>query len=294
MDGITFLEQVMRDDPIPVVICSSLAAGGSENAMRALELGALAIVEKPKLGVKDFIEDSKRNIIEAVFGAAQARFSIRSRLMRRQASSTATAKTRSSALRVTTDKVIVIGASTGGTEAIRAILNAVPPETPGIVIVQHMPEGFTAAFAQRLNETSALDVKEAVNGDRVIAGRALIAPGNHHLELRRSGGHYIVEVSQGPPVNRHRPSVEVLFQSAARAAGVNALGIILTGMGDDGSDGLLALRQAGAHTIAQDEATSVVFGMPKEAIRKGGAVEILSLERVTHAVNSFARKHAGE
>jgi two-component system chemotaxis response regulator CheB len=192
-------------------------------------------------------------------------------------------------LRLTTDKVIAIGASTGGTEALRELLTALPPDAPGLVIVQHMPEMFTAAFARRLNELCRVEVREASNGDRVIEGRALIAPGNRHTLLRRSGAHYTVEVSDGPLVSRHRPSVDILFQSVARAAGPNAIGVILTGMGDDGADGLLDMRRAGAHTIAQDEASCVVFGMPKEAIARGAAEDVLALQRIPVALLSGAR-----
>ncbi len=286
VDGLTFLRQLMaRPDPIPVVICSSLAEAGSDVALQALEEGAFAIVAKPRIGVKGFLEDSAARIQEAVRGAAHAR-------VRRRAAAPAPRHEVSEVLPArpprplarTTEKVVAIGASTGGTEALRALLEALPPDAPGTAIVQHMPEVFTAAFARRLDGLCRVEVKEAVQGDRLLPGRALIAPGNHHLAVRRDGGHYAVEVLEGPPVCRHRPSVDVLFRSAAQAAGENAVGVILTGMGEDGARGLLEMRNAGAHTIAQDEATSVVFGMPKEAIKLGAACEVQPLPRIAGAI----------
>jgi two-component system, chemotaxis family, protein-glutamate methylesterase/glutaminase len=286
MDGLTFLRMVMREHPLPVVICSGLAGAGTDVALAALEEGAVEIVAKPRLGVKDFLEDSARRMVHAVRAAAQAR--IRAPLPRPSPGAEPTAAPSPRPLRETTHKVVVVGASTGGTEAIRELLQAMPPDAPGIAIVQHMPEVFTAQFAKRLDAICRIEVKEAEPDDRLAPGRALIARGNHHLVVRRSGAAYRVEVEEGPPVSLHRPSVDVLFRSAARSAGANAVGVLLTGMGDDGAEGLLALREAGAHTIAQDEATCVVFGMPKEAIARGAAREVLPLPRIPHAVLRWA------
>ncbi|MGB8932430.1 MAG: chemotaxis response regulator protein-glutamate methylesterase [Anaeromyxobacteraceae bacterium] len=285
MDGLTFLRKVMNSDPIPVVVCSGLAGPGTEVALHALEEGAVEIVTKPRLGLKGFLEESATRIVHAVRAAAQARVRPRLHLpvvARLQAD--AVLPPRKYAIRETTHKVVVIGASTGGTEALREFLQVMPPDAPGIAIVQHMPEVFTAQFAKRLDEICRIEVKEAETNDRLVSGRALIAPGNHHLAVRRSGALYFVDVLDGPPVKLHRPSVEVLFRSAAQAAGKNAVGVIMTGMGDDGADAMVELRQAGAHTIAQDESTCVVFGMPKEAIERGGVDEILPLPRIAGAV----------
>jgi two-component system chemotaxis response regulator CheB len=287
MDGLTFLENLVTTDPLPVLICSSLAARGSENAIRALELGAVGIIEKPKMGVKGFLADNAVQIGDAVRGAARARIARRKRLQELAAAQNKHVPKH--ALRETTDKVVAIGASTGGTEAIHRILLDMPLDCPGLVIVQHMPEGFTAAYAKRMNETCAIDVKEAADGDRILEGRALVAPGNRHLSVRRSGGHYLVSLDDGPLVSRHRPSVNVLFRTMAAATGVNGLGILLTGMGDDGADGLLEMRQAGADTIAQDEATSVVYGMPKEAVKRGAAARQLPLGNMAGAIVTFGR-----
>jgi two-component system chemotaxis response regulator CheB len=287
MDGITFLRKVMSSDPIPVVVCSGLAGPGTEIALHALEEGAVEIVTKPRLGLKGFLEESATRIVTAVRAAAQARLRPRLRLrlpVSPRLPADAVVPPKKFSIRETTHKVVVIGASTGGTEALREFLEAMPPDAPGIAIVQHMPEVFTAQFAKRLNEVCRIEVKEAETNDRLVSGRALIAPGNHHLAVRRSGALYFVDVLDGPPVKLHRPSVEVLFRSAAQAAGKNAVGVIMTGMGDDGADGMVELRQAGAHTIAQDESTSVVFGMPKEAIERGGVDEILPLPRIASAV----------
>jgi two-component system chemotaxis response regulator CheB len=285
MDGITFLRKVMASDPIPVVVCSGLAGPGTEVALHALEEGAVEIVSKPRLGLKGFLEESANRIVHAVRAAAQARVRPRLRVpVVPKLGADAVVPARKFSIRETTHKVVVIGASTGGTEALRELLEAMPPDAPGIAIVQHMPEVFTAQFAKRLNEVCRIEVKEAETNDRLVSGRALIAPGNHHLAVRRSGALYFVDVLDGPPVKLHRPSVEVLFRSAAQAAGKNAVGVIMTGMGDDGADGMVELRQAGAHTIAQDESTCVVFGMPKEAIERGGVDEILPLPRIAGAV----------
>lgn len=280
MDGITFLHKVMVQHPMPVVICSGLSVKGSETAMRALEYGAVDIIEKPKLGTKQFIEESKIQICDAVKAAAAARV----RQMPKPAmvepklsADAVIAKAASRAMIQTTEKVIVVGASTGGTEALRTFLEELPHDASGVVIVQHMPENFTTAFAKRLDTVCKISVKEAEDNDTVIRGRALIAPGNKHTLLKRSGARYFVEVKDGPLVCRHRPSVDVLFRSAARYAGKNACGVIMTGMGDDGARGMLELKDAGAYTIAQDEESSVVFGMPKEAIKLGGVMKVLPL-----------------
>ena len=289
MDGLTFLRKVMVSDPIPVVVCSGLAGPGTEIALHALEEGAVEIVTKPRLGLKGFLEESATRIVHAVRAAAQARVRPRLRLPNvPKLGADAVVPIKKFAIRETTHKVVVIGASTGGTEALREFLVAMPPDAPGIAIVQHMPEVFTAQFAKRLNEICRIEVKEAETNDRLVSGRALIAPGNHHLAVRRSGALYFVDVLDGPPVKLHRPSVEVLFRSAAQAAGRNAVGVIMTGMGDDGADGMVELKQAGAHTIAQDETTSVVFGMPKEAIERGGVDEVLPLPRIAGAVLKWA------
>lgn len=275
VDGMTFLRQIMQRDPIPVVICSTAAERGSETALRALEEGAVDLILKPQVGVREFIEESALMLTDAINAAAQAR------VLRRTPRSTERV-TRTIA--AGGPRVVAVGASTGGTEALREMIEALPPNAPGMVVVQHMPEGFTAAFAKRLNETSSVEVKEAVYGDAVVPGRVLIAPGNHHMLLRRSGDRYYVQVSNGPLVSRHRPSVDVLFRSVAQAAGPNAVGVILTGMGDDGAEGLAEMREAGARTIAQDEATSVIFGMPKEAIARGAAMHVLPLPRIAGAI----------
>ncbi len=285
MDGITFLQKLMSQHPIPVVICSGLAGKGSETALKALEYGAVEIIEKPRLGTKRFLEESKIRICHAVKAAAEARVR---RIPARaicQVTPKLTAdaiieKPSGKAMVRTTEKVVVIGASTGGTEALRFLLESMPADAPGIVIIQHMPEHFTAAFAKRLDGLCRITVKEAANDDTVIRGRALIAPGNHHLLLKRSGARYYVEIKDGPLVCRHRPSVDVLFRSTARYAGKNAVGVILTGMGDDGARGMAEMKEAGAATIAQDEETCVVFGMPHEAIKRGCVDKVLPLETI--------------
>ena len=293
MDGITFLRKIMTQHPIPVVICSTLTAGHSETALKALEYGAIEIIDKPKLGTKQFFEESKVRICDAVKAAAAAKVRpIRPAtiIQPKLTADVMLAKPSSMAMVETTERVVAVGASTGGTEALRVFLEALPMDSPGIVIVQHMPENFTAAFASRLNTLCSITVKEAANGDTVLRGRALIAPGNSHMLLKRSGARYYVEVKEGPLVSRHRPSVDVLFRSVARYAGKNAMGIIMTGMGDDGAKGLLEMKEAGAFlTIAQDEASSVVFGMPNEAIKLGAADKIMPLERIAGAVITHCR-----
>ncbi len=289
MDGLTFLRKIMAEDPIPVVVCSSLAGEGTEAAFRALEEGAVDIVTKPQLGVKGFLEDSATILIDTIRAAAHARAIPRKKTCAERIATGPLVRADKPLLAGTTMKVVAIGASTGGTEALRTLLEAMPSDCPGIVIVQHMPQLFTAAFARRLNQICRIEVKEAVNGDNLIEGRALIAPGNKHMSLDRNGAHYIVRITDGPLVSRHRPSVDVLFRSVARAAGVNAVGVIMTGMGDDGAAGLLEMRDAGAATIAQDERTSVVFGMPKEAIVRGAVDEVVPLPKIP----SIILKRAG-
>ena len=296
MDGLTFLQKIMSQHPIPVVMCSSLAEEGSETALRAMEYGAVDIITKPKMGTKQFIEESRVTICEAVKGAAAARLGrMRSeRSTMKEVSPKYTAdvimdKPQSKAMIQTTEKVVVVGASTGGTEALRLFLEMLPEDTPGIVIVQHMPENFTAAFAKRLDSICRVTVKEAQDNDTVVRGRALIAPGNHHTLLKRSGARYYVEIKDGPLVSRHRPSVDVLFRSAARYAGKNAVGVIMTGMGDDGARGMKEMFDAGAINIAQDEASCVVFGMPNEAIKHGGVHKIMPLGHIAPEVLMLCR-----
>jgi two-component system chemotaxis response regulator CheB len=285
MDGITFLESIMTQHPIPVVICSTLSEKSSDTAMRALEFGAVDIIAKPRLGTEAFLRESRDLLCTAVKAASTARV----RPLRRPVEPALTAdavlgRGSARAMAETTEKVVLIGASTGGTEALRILLMAMPPDAPGIVVVQHMPEKFTAAFAARLDGLCAISVKEAENGDAVLRGRALIAPGNRHILLKRSGARYFVEVRDGPLVCRHRPSVDVLFRAGARYAGRNAVAVLMTGMGNDGAHGLLELKEAGATTIAQDEATCVVFGMPHEAIKLGAAGRVLPLDAIASGV----------
>lgn len=282
MDGITFLRKLMSEHPTPVVICSTLTEKGAETTMQALAAGAIGFVTKPKLGLKQFLVDGSAELVAQVRAAAQARV----RAPRVLQAPTLRAPTLQ-AMAKTTDKVVAVGASTGGTQALELFLSSLPRVSPGIVIVQHMPEKFTAAFAGRLNKVCALEVMEARHGDRVLPGRALIAPGGKHMTLKRSGAQYHVEVVDGPPINRHCPSVDVLFRSVARTAGSNALGIIMTGMGDDGARGLRQMRDAGATTLAQDEASCVVYGMPKEAVKLGGVDRSVALEALATEVGRF-------
>ena len=278
MDGLEFLERLMRLRPMPVVMVSSLTERGSEAALRALELGAIDFVTKPRLGIRDGLLSYTELITGKIRTAAAARL-----LPARRAAAVGGAGTAADVplLRsplLSTEKLIIIGASTGGTEAIREVLQPLPPDCPGILIAQHMPAGFTHSFAERLNGLCRIAVSEAVQGERILPGHAYIAPGGFHLSLTRSGANYVAKVDLEPPVNRHRPSVDVLFDSAARHAGKNAVGVILTGMGRDGAEGLLRMRQAGAYTLAQDEASCVVFGMPREAIALGAAQEVVPLQ----------------
>ncbi|MDH5716462.1 MAG: chemotaxis response regulator protein-glutamate methylesterase [Spirochaetia bacterium] len=292
MDGITFLKKIMIEHPTPVVICSTLTLEGAEVTMQAIAAGAVEIITKPTLGLKGFLEDSKKRLIDSVKAAGYAQVkkikTIEKLIVQPKLSADAVLSGPSrKAMDKTTDQVVAIGASTGGTQAIEFILTRMPRVSPGIIIVQHMPEHFTAAFAQRLNGLCEVEVKEAENGDRVIPGRVLIAPGNLHMVLKRSGAQYRVDVVDGPPVSRHRPSVDVLFRSVAREAGKNALGIIMTGMGDDGASGMLEMHESGSFCVAQDEASCVVFGMPQEAIKRGGVDKVLSLQRIPEKIVSF-------
>jgi two-component system chemotaxis response regulator CheB len=294
MDGLTFLEKLMAQHPIPVVICSSLTEHGSDTALVALERGAVEIITKPKLGTREFLQESCIRICDTVKSAARAGTRRRRPMPERTIPPKLTAdavlaKPTSQAMIRTTEKVVVVGASTGGTEALREFLEALPADAPGIVIVQHMPEKFTASFSARLDQLCRINVKEAEHNDSVIRGQALIAPGNRHMLLKRSGARYFAEIRDGPLVSRHRPSVDVLFRSAARYAGGNAVGVIMTGMGDDGAQGMLEMKKAGATNLAQDEATCVVFGMPAEAIRLGGVDRTLPLGLLADEVVRLCR-----
>jgi two-component system chemotaxis response regulator CheB len=281
MDGLTFLEKLMKGHPMPVVMVSSLTETGCDTTLRALGLGAVDFITKPKLDVKTGTLDIAEEIVAKVKAAASARVM----------SPRAFASTTSSAAPVSyltqlkaTHKVVAIGASTGGTEALKDLLEVLPADFPGIVIVQHMPEKFTAQFARRLDSVCKINVKEATDGDRVLPGHALLAPGGKHMLLVRRGAEYSVKITETEPVNRHRPSVDVLFDSVASQAGNNAVGVILTGMGNDGARGMLAMKNAGAFNVAQDEASCVVFGMPKEAIALGGAHEVHALSKIAPAI----------
>ncbi len=286
MDGITFLQKLMAQHPIPVVICSSLAGEQSATALKALEYGAVEIIQKPVVGTKKFLEESRIQICDSVKSAAISRMKkvLKFKKIEPKLSADAMLAGPTRAMLETTEKIVVLGASTGGTEALRVFLQQLPMDAPGMVIVQHMPENFTRAFAKRLNGICRVSINEAENNDPVLRGQVLIAPGNDHLLLKRSGARYYVEVKTGPLVSRHRPSVDVLFRSAARYAGKNTVGVIMTGMGDDGAKGMLEMKQAGAFTIAQDEASCVVFGMPNEAIKLGGVDRVISLEQIAGTV----------
>lgn len=276
MDGLDFLEKLMRLRPMPVLMVSSLTQRGSEVTLRALELGAVDFVAKPTLGIREGLLEYAETIADKIRATARAR--------PRSLARAPAAPLRLQRPLASTEKLIMVGASTGGTEAIRELLQPLPPDSPAILITQHMPAGFTRSFAQRLNNLCAITVSEADDGERVLPGHAYIAPGDQHMRLARSGANYIIELDQSEPVNRHRPSVDVLFHSAAKAAGKNAVGVILTGMGRDGAAGMLAMHQAGAHTLAQDEASCVVFGMPREAIALGGVDEVVPLAQMSERV----------
>lgn len=289
MDGISFLRKLMQERPTPVVICSTLTEKGTKTTMQALEAGALSVITKPKMGLKQFLEDSSSDIVTAVKAAAQANVK---KLVVHTALSVPDKLTadailpmgRPVAMAQTTERIVAIGTSTGGTQALELVLTRLPRVCPGIAIVQHMPEKFTAAFAERLNQLCEIKVKEAQHNDRLIPGLALIAPGGKHMLVKRSGAQYFVEVVNGPLVNRHIPSVDVLFRSVAKTAGKNALGIIMTGMGDDGASGLLEMHHTGSHTIAQDEESCVVFGMPNEAIKRNAVDKVIPLSRIPSSI----------
>lgn len=293
MDGITFLRKLMAERPTPVIICSTLTEKGAEVTMQAMSAGAVDIITKPKMGLKDFLEDARTQLSNAIKGAAKAN-------LRKGGASAAPMpvqgklsadevlpQVQSHSIAGTTDRVVAIGTSTGGTQALERVLTQLPRTAPGIVVVQHMPEQFTAAFANRLDSLCEVRVKEAESGDRVITGQVLIANGGKHMLLRLSGAQYRVELKDGPLVSRHRPSVDVLFRSVANSAGPNALGIIMTGMGDDGARGLKEMRDAGARTLGQDEASCVVYGMPKEAYKLGAVEKEIPLDRIPEAIMAW-------
>jgi two-component system chemotaxis response regulator CheB len=291
MDGLTFLKKIMSQHPIPVVVISSLTAKGTETALKAMEYGAVEIITKPKLATKHFFEESKILLCDAVLAASLSKGRQKTlqpvQVPPKYSADAVIACRQKSSMIKTTDIVVAVGASTGGTEALSIFLQAQPPDCPGIVVVQHMPEMFTKSFANRLNEQCKISVKEAEDRDPVLRGHALIAPGNKHIIVKRNGARYYVEITDGPLVNRHRPSVDVLFRSTAQYAGANAIGIIMTGMGDDGARGIAEMKEAGALTIAQDEKSCVVFGMPKEAIKRNAIDKILPLEQIAPFVQKY-------
>jgi two-component system chemotaxis response regulator CheB len=289
MDGLEFLEKLMRLRPMPVVMVSSLTERGSEIALRALELGAIDFVTKPRLGVRDGLLNYTELIAGKIRTAASARLLPGRHAAAPRPGGDAPHESLLRSPLLSTEKLIIIGASTGGTEAIREVLQPLPPDSPAVMIAQHMPAGFTRSFAQRLDGLCRINVKEAEHGERVLPGYAYIAPGGFHLSLARSGANYVAHLDQEPPVNRHRPSIDVLFDSAAKHAGKNAIGIILTGMGRDGAEGLLRMQRAGAHTLAQDEASCVVFGMPREAIALGAVDDVSPLSEVSRRVMAHLR-----
>lgn len=286
MDGLTFLKQIMQQRPTPVIICSTLAEQGVDVTMKAMSLGAFGVITKPKMGLKGFLLDSANDVVSVVKAAASARLKNIVRTVAKPPVK-ASAPVNAASPRHHKRNIVAIGTSTGGTQALERILVALPIDVPGIVIVQHMPEKFTAMFAQRLNSLCQIEVKEAEDRDLVLPGRALIAPGGRHMQLARINGRYAVNVIDGPLVNRHKPAVDVLFRSVAKIAAKDAAGYILTGMGDDGARGLLEMRQAGAETIAQDEASCVVFGMPKEAIELDAAIRIIALDDVARDITEL-------
>ncbi|MDB6060500.1 MAG: cheB [Verrucomicrobiaceae bacterium] len=287
MDGLDFLEKLMRLRPMPVVMISSLTEHDSDITFRALELGAVDFVTKPRLGIVEGLEEYTDEIAEKIRAAASARLNVS-----RPRSVEATQQIRERLPLASTEKIICIGASTGGTEAIKTVLLGMPPDSPGILITQHMPSGFTRSFAERLNKLTRLTVKEAQGNERILPGHVFIAPGDQHLELRRSGANYVTALSAAAPVNRHRPSVDVLFESAARNAGSNALGVVLTGMGKDGALGLLQMKQNGSFTLAQDENTCVVYGMPREAFQIGAVDRVLPLNDIADVLLVKLRESA--
>lgn len=288
MNGLTFLRKIMSEDPIPTLVCSGVAARGTENALVALDEGALGILTKPKVGVGNFLHESALALIDMVRAAAQAKLKQRMPLRHVPASRPAPVSASYAIAPRQAGAIVAIGASIGGTEALAEVLTALSVDTPGVVVVQHMPEFFTAAFANRLNALCRIEVKEGEDGDQITRGRAIIAPGNRHLSVVRRRGAFYVELSDGPLVSRHRPSVDVLFQSIASAAGASALGIILTGMGNDGASGLLDMKRAGSTTIGQDEKSCIVFGMPKEAISAGAVDTVAPLACIPNLIMDWA------
>jgi two-component system, chemotaxis family, protein-glutamate methylesterase/glutaminase len=287
MDGITFLEKLMRGHPMPVVMVSSLTEAGCQTTLRALELGAVDFITKPKIDLREGMEEVAQELIAKVKAAAVANVRREALGVSREANPLTLHPlplTSGSAMIKTTDTIIAIGSSTGGTEAVKDLLEMLPPDMPPILITQHMPERFTKTWADRLNSLCRIAVKEAQHGDSVLPGHALVAPGNFHMTLVRSGARYTVHLNQDPPVNRHRPSVDVMFASVAQYAGANAVGVILTGMGGDGAKEMLTMKRAGAFTLAQDEASCVVFGMPKEAIKAGAVDKVLPLDDIAGAI----------
>ena len=289
MDGLTFLRQIMAGTPIPTVICSTLSTEGSKAALEALAAGAVAVLAKPKLGLKQFLDESRREMIQTLKAAAKSRPRTRTAAAELPANRPTVSRVAMHSMvhALAMNKPVVIGSSTGGTQALEAVLMNLPADAPGIAITQHMPEKFTAMYASRLNGICAMNVREAKDGDRLERGVALIAPGGLHMQLRKAAGQYFVQVVDGPAVNRHKPSVDVLFKSAAECGGRDVLGIIMTGMGDDGARGMKQLHDGGARTIAQNEETCVVFGMPKEAIKLQAVDEILPLESIAKAILQF-------
>ena len=292
MDGITFLRQIMSTRPTPVVICSTLTEKGADITLQALSAGAVEVICKPTAGLRDFLHDSAQELVAAIRTAARARVKAAAPVTlkpEQKLSADALLDLPGSGLRnqLTTEKIVLLGTSTGGTQALEEVLCRLPVNAPAIAIVQHMPEKFTRSFAERLDSLCAIEVREAQDGDRLLPGRALIAPGGRHMLIRRSGAQYQVEVKDGPLVSRHRPSVDVLFRSAAVHAGRNALAVIMTGMGDDGARGLKELHEAGGRTYAQDEESCVVFGMPKEAIKLGGVDQMVSLDEIPAVLLSW-------
>jgi len=297
MDGLTFLKLIMNDNPLPVVMCSTLTEKGSKTTMQAIADGAVDFITKPKLGARGYLEESSAMLADVIKSAASANvgklkknatlMSDSEKIETLLSKNEVLLEKSASSMMRTTDRIIAIGTSTGGTQALELVLSQLPKNAPGLVIVQHMPEKFTAAFAARLDSVCQIKVKEAENGDRVLQGQALIAPGSHHMKLNRSGARYFVELKDGPLVSRHRPSVDVLFRSTAKIAGKNAVGIIMTGMGSDGASGMLEMHDAGAFTIAQDEASSVVYGMPKEAVKCGAVDRIVSLGEIPVEICTF-------
>lgn len=296
MDGITFLKKIMAQRPTPVVICSTLTEKGAETTIQALAAGAVSIVTKPKAGLKDFLEDDANDIINVIKIAAKAnlkrivQMEPVAKIQPKLTADAVLAAPSTRAMAQTTESIVAIGTSTGGTQALEAVLTSLPRVSPGMVIVQHMPENFTAAFAKRLNDLCEIEVKEAAHGDRVMPGRALIAPGGKHMLLKRSGAQYHVDVIDGPLVSRHRPSVNVLFRSVAQQAGKNALGIIMTGMGDDGAQGLKEMLDAGAQTLGQDERSCVVYGMPREAHKLGATQKEVPLSKIPFEIINYWNK----